>query len=838
MQYWCKQWLLRLAVSLSGLPLMGQEALLTGVVTDKLSGQGVDLVTVYLEGQNRWVETDSTGVFSLSFPAATNLKIIFRRLGYYEKNLLLREAVAGRSYRVSIELEPESGVEVEVRARIIEQAAAVLESVEELKRIPSASGNFESILPSIALGTSSGSGGELTSQYNVRGGNYDENLVYVNDFEIYRPQLIRAGQQEGLSFPNIDLIRDLQFSSGGFEAKYGDKLSSVLDIRYKRPEESKYSIGGSLLGAHAHLEGSRTIKKDSYRRIRYLLGARYKTTQYLLGSLQVTGEYTPNFTDIQGYFTYDLNRDWQVGWLTNFNRSVYQFVPEMRSTATGLIDFALRLSADFEGQEKDRFATGFNGIALTYLPDRDRNPLYLKFLGSHQFSREQESFDILGSYRLSVIETDFGSEEAGEDVLTIGDGIQHQYVRNFLVTNVLSLEHKGGIEYNSTSDQSHFLQWGLKAQYEDIYDRIHEWERLDSAGYSLPYHPELVTVRYLLNTRNTLQSQRFSGFIQDTWSKSKPSYESKLTYGIRWQYWSFNRELSITPRIQWLYQPHKRQDISYRVAAGMYYQPPFYRELRNLQGVVSDSVLAQKSAHVVAGWTWDFSLGPQYPKPFRLISEVYYKYLWDLVTYDIENVRIRYAGANEANGYAIGWDTRLNGEFVKGAESWINLSLLRTRERISGVTHLTRKVGEAKGTPIADVPRPTDQLVQLALFFQDYLPKNENFKVHVNFTVGTGLPYGLANNNRIYRNTYRFPPYHRLDVGFSYLFWDKSWLHKKPHHWLRFTDNTWMSVEVFNLMKILNVASNTWIKSIYNVQYSIPNYLTTRRINVRLRVDF
>lgn len=814
-----------------------QDATLTGLVRDKFTGQAIDLVTVYVDGLNRFTETDSTGVFDLSVPAQSSVKIIFRRLGYYEQTLLLREVGVGRIYRATVELEPETGVEVEVRARVIEQAAAILETVEELKKIPSASGNFESILPSIALGTSSGSGGELTSQYNVRGGNYDENLVYVNDFEIYRPQLIRAGQQEGLSFPNIDLIKDLQFSSGGFEAKYGDKLSSVLDIRYKRPEEAHYSVGMSLLGAHAHLEGSAAIHKDSYRKFRYLLGARYKTTQYLLGSLQVTGEYTPNFMDVQGYFTYDLNRDWQIGWLTNLNRSVYQFIPEARSTATGLIDFALRLSADFSGQERDRFTTGFNGLALTYIPDRDRNPLYLKFLASHQFSQELESFDIQGAYRLSVIETDFGSEEAGEDVLTIGDGIQHQYVRNFLIANVAALEHKGGIEYGG-SQQSHFLQWGLKAQSEDIYDRIHEWERLDSAGYSLPYNPEQVTVRYLLNTQNELESYRFSGFIQDTWSKSSPGYESKLTYGLRWQYWNLNREFSFTPRVQWLYQPLRRKDISYRLAAGMYYQPPFYRELRNTQGLVSENVLAQKSAHVVAGWTWDFSLGPQYVKPFRLISEVYYKYLWDLVTYDIENVRIRYAGVNDGKGYAIGWDTRLNGEFVKGAESWINLSLLRTREKIEGLTHLTRKVGEKTGTPVADVPRPTDQLVQLSLFFQDYLPKNENFKVHVNFTVGTGLPYGLANNNRIYRNTYRYPPYHRLDIGFSYQFWDKSWLTKKPHHWLRFTDNAWMSVEVFNLMKILNVASNTWIKSIYNVQYAIPNYLTTRRINVRLRVDF
>ncbi len=679
----------------------------------------------------------------------------------------------------------------------------------------------------------------------MRGGNYDENLVYVNDFEIYRPQLIRAGQQEGLTFPNIDLIRDLSFSSGGFEAKYGDKLSSVLDVRYKRPDSLRASVGMSFLGGSAHIEGSLDAEKDGYRKIRYLAGARYKTTRYLLGTLDVQGEYIPNFSDIQAYITYDINRDWQLGLMGNYNRSVYRFRPEERSTALGLINFALELFSVFDGQEIDDFTTSLGGVSLTYLPDRARNPFFLKFLASHFRSDENERFDIIGDYSLRQIETGLGSDDFGEVLAELGTGTQQQFVRNFLNLRVVNLQHKGGIELQQDHDDpevssSHFLQWSVKAQNEQIDDLINEWERLDSAGYSLPYDTTEVLLFNVLKARNELNSMRFTSYIQDTYTfRHETKGEFRVSAGLRASYWGLNQEFLISPRAQLLYKPLAgKTDISYRLAGGLYFQPPFYRELRRIDGSVNTGLLAQKSAHLVGGFTLDFYMGKSNPKKFRFITEAYYKELWDMVSYDIENVRIRYSGENDAAGYVTGVDLRLNGEFVPGAESWINLSFLRARERLKGVQHLVREIGDEEGQPVDDVPRPTDQFMTLSMFFQDYLPKSESFRMHLNLTVGTGLPFGLQGNNRIYRNTYRFSPYHRVDIGFSLQLWDQERRAKKPNHFLRWTRASWLSLEVFNLMQVQNQAGNTWIKTIFNQQYAIPNYLTSRRINLRLRMDF
>jgi hypothetical protein len=377
-----------------------------GTVTDGLSGKPVELVNVYVEGSNNVVETKRDGTYELSVEPGVPIVLVFNRIGYKDIRTELEGMPNGARREINVELASiDSGVEVIVTDSRIEDAGMIREDMDDLKLLPTTTGNLESVLPNIALGASSGTGGELSSQYNVRGGNYDENLVYVNDFEIYRPQLIRAGQQEGLTFPNIDLIQSLSFSSGGFAAKYGDKLSSVLDVKYKRPEETKASIGLSFLGGSAHVEGSIPVGDESYKKFRYLIGARYKTTRYLLGSLDIEGEYTPNFADIQGYFTLDLNRDWQLAVLANYNRSVYRFVPQTRSTALGLINFALELFTVFEGQENDDFTTQLGGVSLTYIPDRDRNPFYMKFLASTYQSQENERIDIIGFYNLRQIET-------------------------------------------------------------------------------------------------------------------------------------------------------------------------------------------------------------------------------------------------------------------------------------------------------------------------------------------------------------------------------------------------------------------------------------------------
>lgn len=818
-----------------------------GTVKDALSAEPVDLVTIYIKNSNTATESDEKGEYRFEVPANQKLILVFSRIGYKETEVEVRSISPTSQRQIDVEFPPaDSEIEVVVRESRIDDAGMIREDVEEMKLLPTTTGNLESVLPHIALGVSSGSGGELTSQYNVRGGNYDENLVYVNDFEIYRPQLIRAGQQEGLTFPNIDLIQSLSFSSGGFEPKYGDKMSSVLDIRYKLPEKFGASIGMSMLGGTAHVEGSTTVGSDSYRKFRYLVGARYKTTRYLLGSLDVTGEYTPNFWDIQGYFTYDLTRDLQLGVISNFNRSEFQFIPETRSTALGLIDFALELFTVFEGQEIDDFTTAMGGASLTYLPDRDKNPFFLKFLASTYQSDENERFDIIGRYSLRQIESNLGSDNFGDVIAELGSGTQHQYVRNFLQANVTNLELKGGIDFQTDlpeegKTKSHFIQWSAKYQIERIDDFLNEWERLDSAGYSLRYDTTQLNLWNVIKSdQPPLTSNRFSAYLQDTYTWRQDSTgELKLAFGVRSSYWDLNKEFIVSPRAHFLYKPfNSKKDISWKLAAGLYFQPPFYRELRQFDGTVNNDVLAQKSAHLMAGFTWDFYLKGMSDKKFRFITEVYYKRLWDLVSYEIENVRIRYSGMNDATGYVTGIDLRLNGEFVPGAESWFNLSFLRARESLDNITHLQREIGATEAEEVADVPRPTDQFMNLSIFFQDYLRNNENVKMHLNLTVGTGLPYGIRDNNRVYRNTYRFSPYHRVDIGFSVLLWDESRKERKTKHPLRFTKKTWISLEVFNMMQVQNQASNTWIKTIFNQQFAIPNYLTSRRVNLRMRMDF
>ena len=832
----------------------GKTSTLAGQVTDLETGAPIELATIYIkENTNYSTEASLNGNFTLKVPHNKRFTLIISRTGYKEGSIIINPMRTGETRKLNVKLANQtSTLEVIVTASKLEEAGLIKEDVEELKYIPSTTMNLENVLPHIALGVSTGTGGELSSQYNVRGGNYDENLVYVNDFEIYRPQLIRSGQQEGLSFPNMDLIRDLSFSSGGFEARYGDKLSSVLDIKYKRPDSTRASIGLSALGGSAHIEGSMVLD-STFRKFRYLVGARYKTTKYLLGTLDVQGEYVPNFADIQGYFTFDINRDWQVGLIGNYNRSEYQFTPASRETAFGLIDFSLDLFTVFEGQEVDDFTTYMAGTSLTYVPDRKYNPLFLKFLASVYQSNENERIDIIGDYILGQIETGLGSDNFGEIVAVLGTGTQHQFVRNYLTTIVSNFEHKGGFEMEKLhksweTSSSHFLQWNLKFQNEQIFDDLNEWERLDSAGYSLPFDTTAVQVQNVLKTQNELVTNRLSGSFQDTYTLRKDSImEMKIMAGIRGAFWNVknnftgetNNNFLLTPRAQLLYKPlNWERDMSFRFATGMYFQPAFYREMRRLDGTVNVNLEAQKSLHILGGLTWDFYSGKRDPKLFRFITEIYYKKLWDMVIYDLDNVRIRYSGENDATGYVAGIDLRVNGEFVPGAESWVNISFLRARESITDVQHLSRGIGDTIDTEISTVRRPTDRFMNLNVFFQDYLPKNENFKMHLNLSVGTGLPFGLKENNRVRRNQFEFAAYHRVDIGFAYQLWDKERRTRKPKHPLRFARNAWLSLEVFNLLEIANTASNTWIKTIYNTQYAIPNNLTSRRVNLRLKMDF
>ena len=820
-----------------------EKAVIFGNITDLETGLAVEFATVYIQNTNIATESGLDGSYRLEIEPDKKQRLVVSRLGYNTASTLVTEMAPGSKRYVNIKLAAqESDIEIIVTESRIEDVGMVKEEVSEFKSLPTASGNLESVLPSIALGVSAGSGGELSSQYNVRGGNYDENLVYVNDFEIFRPQLIRSGQQEGLSFPNIDLVRDLSFSSGGFQSKYGDKLSSVLDIKYKRPEATKASISASLLGASAHIEGSKRLGANAYNKFRYLVGARYKTSKYILGSLDTKGEYLPQFTDIQAYLTYDISRSLQVGFLGNFNKSVYEFTPTTRSTTLGLITQALRFTSVFEGGEKDRFTNGTSGLAFTYVPERDKNPLYLKILASNYQSNEEENFDILGFYRLAEIETDLGSDDFGTEVAVLGVGTQQTYTRNYLFNRIYNIAHKGGFELQTDSEAvtSHFFQWGLKYQNEYFDDRLNEWERIDSAGFSLPINIEELQLSSILKTENEIRSNRFSGFIQDSYSYlDEDVREMKLTVGVRGNYRDLSKEFIFSPRAQFLYKPLAwDKDISFKLSGGVYYQPPIYREMRRPDGTVNLGLKSQKSTHLVGGLSYDFYWKSMSAKPFRLITEIYYKTMSNLVSYEIDNVRIRYSGENDSEGYATGIDIRLNGEFVPGAESWVNLSFLSTKENILGIDHLKYNIEDPENPEVqSSVPRPTDRLMQMSMFFQDYLPNNENFKMHLNLSVGSGLPFGVKDDNQIYRNTFRFKPYHRVDIGFGYQLWKEDWKDKRPHHPFKFSRNAWLSLEVFNMLEVSNVASNTWIKTVTDQQFAIPNFLTSRRINLRLRVE-
>ena len=826
-----------------------ETAAISGRVTDGVNGNPAEFVTIYIDGSTTAVESAANGRYLISVPAGEDFTLVFRRVGYRESRVEVDELPPGGRQQIDVDLAPAaSDIEVVVRSsKVIEDGGMIREQPEALRLLPSTTNNLESLLPHIALGVSSGSGGELTSQYNVRGGNYDENLVYVNDFEIYRPQLIRQGQQEGLTFANPNLIRSLSFSSGGFESRYGDKLSSVLDIKYRRPDSTRGSLDLSFLGGGAHLEGSRRLGPRNHNRFRYLLGARYKTTRYLLGSLDTRGEYQPNFVDLQGYFTYDFSPQLQVGLLANYNRSIYNFDPERRQTAFGGFFETLQLSTDFAGAERDDFLTQMAGLSLTYIPERKRNPLFLKLLASAFRSDENEAVSIGGDYRLGQLDIDLGSSTFGEVVNELGSGTQQQFIRNFLDIQVYNAELRGGLELNTGTAQTtraHFLQWSAKVQHERVNDFINEWERLDSAGFSLPFNEDAVELFSVLKTENILQSNRLSGYFQDTYTwRREDRADLRLSAGLRATYWDLNGELVVSPRAQLLYKPlGGTKDITYKLAAGRYAQPPFYREMRRFDGSVNRNLRAQKSTHFVAGLTSDFYYGRRNPKKFRLITEAYYKQLRDLVSYEIENVRIQYSGENDASGYVTGLDFRLNAEFVPGAESWLNLSLLRARENLTGVQHREvvgrDSLGDAILENIDDVPRPTDQLFRLSLFFQDYLRNNPNFRTHVNLTVAGGLPFGFPGDNREVRNPLRFNTYHRIDLGFSFRLFDRATSPRAETSLLRFTRQTFLSLEVFNLMKVANQAGNTFIKTILLQQYAVPNRLTGRRINLRLRMDF
>lgn len=808
--------------------------------------QPIPLVNIAIAGQAGGTVTKADGSYSLKVPANREITLVISFVGY-------------NSEKIKVNLK--NGERKEISRRLTESTTQLPDFVVEDKQIrssnlntidpklatmiPSAAGGIEALLKTFA-GVSSNN--ELSSQYSVRGGNYDENLVYVNDVEIYKPFLIRSGQQEGLSFLNSDLVASILFSAGGFEARYGDKLSSVLDIRYKRPTKTAGSVSASLLGASLHLEGS---SKD--RRFMYLLGFRQKSNQYLLKSLETKGDYKPSFTDLQGMLLFEVNPKLEFSVLGNYARNSYRIDPETRETSFGTINEALQLRVYFEGSEVDRFINYMGAFTTNYKPTKN---VSLKLIVSSFQTFESETFDIMGQYWIGQLETDQGSDSYGQALETKGIGTYLNHARNYLDATVSSIEHRGTLAGSAST-----TMWGIKLQHELISDRLNEWNMNDSAGFTLPAYPGIpgqpgnqseIALQDIVKTRINLTSNRFSGFFQRSWEPESTTGKWGISLGARWNYWDLNQQFLLSPRGSVSYKPEWEADIVFRFSSGLYYQPPFYRELRNKVGEINRDLKAQSSVHFVAGSDLNFKA---WDRPFKFVAEAYYKYLDNLIPYDVDNVRIRYYATNSAKGYATGIDLKVNGEFVKGVESWASMSLMQTREDIEGDSYIdyyndqgeriipgyttNNVVVDSAVFKVGSMPRPTDQRLTFGLFFQDYLPKNPTYKMHLSLLFGTGLPYSPPGTVRS-RNAQRMPSFRRVDIGFSKQIIGKSGDGNLATRkgMLKHIEDIWISLEVLNLLQVNNTISYIWVKDVTNRQYGVPNYLTPRQLNLRVSVKF
>lgn len=789
---------------------------ISGTVKDE-RGKDLALVNVLLVELNTGTVTQIDGSYALTVPAGRSLTIRFQYIGYETQQRILRTK-SQTDVRLDVVLKLGAflidGISVEDR---MDRATNMVKIDPKISQsLANPSGNFEMILQGLGARSSQ----ELSSQYAVRGGNFDENLIYVNDIEIYRPVMMRSGQQEGMSFINPDMVGSIAFSAGGFEARYGDKMSSVLDVRYRKPTAFRVGAQASLLGGGLTVEGV-----DSSKRFTYMIGSRYRTLSYLLGSLDTRGEYFPSAGDVQGYFTFTPNKHWEFGFLANYNQNDYRVIPTNRETVFGTVKEALQLRVFFDGQEQTQFKTFTTGATATYRP---HSLLQLKFIASMYTSDERENFDIEGAWLLNQLDTELGSENFGKVAFTRGVGAFQDFARNQLTVQVYAFDHKGYWE----SPQLGYVQWGLRVQTEQIADRLFEWSTSDSAGFSVPsWNPNdsVVRLRESIYAQNQIIGQRYSGYLQDSWLLNT-AYNLNLTAGVRFNYWTWNNQMVVSPRAEVSFSPRWQRDWVFRAAAGLYQQPAFYRELRNQFGQLNPGIRAQKSIHYVAGADYSFKA---YDRPFRFVTEVYYKDLREMIPYELDNVRVRYLGENNARGYATGIDFRINGEFVNTLQSWANLSIMRTREIVDG-TFYTNDAGEQ--IPAGYIPRPTDQIAMFNIMFQDLLPSNPTYKVHLNIVFGSRLPYGPPDYDRG-RDTLRMPPYRRVDIGFSKLLigeganWGKQGFGK---HF----KSLWINAEVFNLLQVNNTISYLWILDTEGFLQNIPNYLTGRLLNLRLVASF
>ncbi len=793
---------------------------LTGKVLDP-DGKPVESAHIRNMSNNTGVISEKDGTYSLKILKAKNVLIQVSCIGYVAQSFTLNsETDSISNYNIIMEVSVSDIGEVSVVGELSPESNLIKIEAKHIDLYPDISGNIESLIKTMP-GVSSGS--ELSSQYSVRGGNFDENLVYVNDIEIYRPMLVRSGQQEGLSFLNSDMISSIHFSSGGFESRFGDKMSSVLDIRYNKPVEFSGAVSLSLLGGTAHLED---ISKNG--KFTYNTGFRYKTSQYVLNSLETKGDYNPNFYDFQSYLTYKVNRSLDFDFLGYYSLNSYKFVPENRKTSFGTIDEALNLTIYYDGKEVDRFETYLGAFTTNYYPNEN---LVLKLIISAYQTNEEETYDIQGQYYLNELDNVIGSDTYGDSIMNIGVGTFLNHARNYLTANVYSVSFKGGYYTNNNR-----LRWGAKYNYEEIDDHINQWKMLDSAGFSLPYNGETIELYETARALNKIQSNRISAYIQNTHNKKLANNaDFYINIGLRANYWDFNNEFIITPRMLVSYKPDWKKDMLFRFASGFYYQPPFYKEMKNPEGIVNTDIKSQKSIHFVLGNDYNFKA---WSRPFKLTTELYYKILNDLIPYKIDNVHLEYSGENMAKGYAYGIDFKINGEFVQGIESWASLSLMQTKEDIDGDFYYN---SEGERIEPGYYPRPTDQLVNFSLYFQDYLPMNPSCRMNLSLHYGSRLPFSSPEKDR-YDQVFRMKPYKRVDLGFSKVIISEGKTFEKAK-WLNAFEDMWISFEIFNLLDINNTISYTWIKTVNNQagnasQYAVPNYLTSRRFNLKLTVKF
>ena len=809
-----------------------KSAFISGRVVDE-NDNPIAKVSVVIHGKTTGLSTNDSGYFRIKVPATKSFALVFTYSGYNEIQ---------KNFYLSIDEEEKITLQMERGSKTL-QTVVVGDDKERTETglvkinpknaitLPSTTGGIEGLIKILV-----GSNNELTSQYSVRGGNYDENLIYINDFEIFRPYLVRSGQQEGLSFINPELTKNVNFYTGGFQAKYGDKMSSVLDIQYKKPTGFGGSAYISLLEQGLHIEGA--AKKG---KISYLLGVRNRSNKNSLKSQETLGSYIPSSSDVQAFVTYKLSEKIQFEFLGNYSATKFTLFPESVQKTTSVFSpfFSANLGLDilFEGQEKDYYKTNLIGLSVVHTPNKK---LKLKWMLSRFQNKENENFDIAGAYLFGDRDFDNTSSTYGQIVNPLGAGYYQNYGRNQLNINVYNASLKG-----TYTTGKHVIQFGNTIEQTNITDKLKEWEYQDSAGYSLPHNPAQLNLFKSINSTADLSIQKYSGYVQDNIRLGKNNKDITLQAGLRYNYNSLNKELLISPRMQLSFKPNWKKDVVLKLAAGAYHQPPFYRELRKYNGTLNTDVKAQKSYQVVAGMDYNFKgFGS---RPFRITTEAYYKSMSSVDIYDIDNVKIRYAGNNNAKAYATGFEARLFGELVKDAESWLSIGIMQTKEDLENDFYYQYKnaAGEIINSKSTDqvavdsiknnvgfVRRPSDRLITAGLYLEDYLTTNKNFKFHLNLLYGSNMSYNIPNSTR-YRNALIIEPYIRVDVGFSaQLLSEKS--KRRSHSPFRSFQNIWASFEVFNLIDRRNTISFQLIKDFANNVYALPNRLTPRLVNLKI----